>query len=166
MIFLKYYDPKNNFISYCGVGHFERNKKLVDLFPFLREKAKLPKDVPLLLFEEENLTVVNRLPVEESLYVAIKELMDGDIIVFQPDEPNYPSAADAYQEIQNLVEVAFCDKNNQNDPGLVLELSLKSNYNQMASKLAMRLGTNENLLQFFKNMKSVLSSFSPFFIIF
>ena len=51
------------------------------------------------------------------------------------------------------MEVIFCDKAIQNDPGFTLELSMRMNYDQMARAVARRVGTDPYLLQFFKCQK-------------
>ena len=160
LIFFKYYDPKNNYLTYCGHGHFSQDTVCSELLPFMCDKAGLPESTPLLLFEEEYLNCVNRiLDLDKPLKMAINELMDGDIIVFQRDyqedtdiEPLL-SIKDFYGDLLHRVEVLFCDKNNSNDPGFVIELSLKMNYNQIANAVAMRLGTDPYLIQFFKNQR-------------
>lgn len=159
LIFFKYYDPKNNFLTYCGHGHFLRETIFYDLLPVMCEKAGLPKSTPLLVYEEEYLNCVNRImDLNQPLNVAINELMDGDIIVFQRDDlkdcdGEILSLKEFFSDLLHRVEVLFCDKNNPNDPGFVIELSLKMNYNQIANAVAMRLGTDPFLIQFFKNQR-------------
>ncbi|KAF7489071.1 Ubiquitin carboxyl-terminal hydrolase 7 [Sarcoptes scabiei] len=64
------------------------------------------------------------------------------------------SITNYYNDLLLKAEVLFCDKNNPNDAGFTLELSLKMNYTQMAHAVAMRLGTDPNLIQFFKNQSN------------
>lgn len=159
LLFFKYYDPKSNFLTYCGLGHFPRSMLFVELLPVMCEKAGLPKSTPLSVFEEEYSNILNKITsFNQPLSVAINELMDGDIIVFQrndlkPCEGEYPSLKEYFSDLLHRVEVLFCDKNNPNDPGFVLELSLKMNYTQIANAVAMRLGTDPYLIQFFKNQR-------------
>ena len=51
------------------------------------------------------------------------------------------------------MEVTFCDKTVPSDPGIVIELSQRMNYDQMARAVALRLGTDPYMLQFFKAQK-------------
>lgn len=160
MLFFKYYDQKNNFLTYCGLGHFLRTMLFSELLPVMCEKAGLPKSTPLLVFEEEYLNVLNKINnFNQPLSVAINELMDGDIIVFQRDniDLSYDGKSltvnEYFADLLNRVEVLFCDKNNPNDPGFVLELSQKMNYTQIANAVALRLGTDPYLIQFFKNQR-------------
>jgi ubiquitin carboxyl-terminal hydrolase 7 len=58
-----------------------------------------------------------------------------------------------YRDLYYRVEVTFCDKTIPNDPGFTMGLSHRMNYDQMASAVAQRLGTDPYLLQFFKSQK-------------
>lgn len=49
------------------------------------------------------------------------------------------------------VEVNFCDKNIPGDPGFLLELSQRMNYEAFTRRVAAHLDTNPLLLQFFKS---------------
>ena len=57
-----------------------------------------------------------------------------------------------FRELYYQVDVVFCDKNDPVDNGFVLSLSLKHNYNNIATKVAEHLGTDPYKLQFFRNM--------------
>lgn len=159
LILFKYYDIKNKYLSYCGLGHIEKDMIVSDLLPILCEKAGLPKSTPLSLYEEEYFITINKFTdYSKTISESIRDLSDGDIIVFHRDDltldsSEYVSVKDYYIDLMHRVEVLFCDKNNPNDPGFVLELSLKMNYNQIANAVAMRLGTDPYLLQFFKNQR-------------
>lgn len=89
---------------------------------------------------------------------VLDELMDGDIIVFQRADINLencelPNVKEYFKDLYYRVDVTFCDKTQPNDPGFTLELSLKMNYNQIANAVAQRLGTDPDLLQFFKTQR-------------
>ena len=56
-----------------------------------------------------------------------------------------------YRDLYYRVDVIFCDKQNANDTGFTLELSLKMNYDQMAHSVANHLGTDPYMLQFYKS---------------
>uniref|UniRef100_A0A672S113 Ubiquitin carboxyl-terminal hydrolase n=1 Tax=Sinocyclocheilus grahami TaxID=75366 RepID=A0A672S113_SINGR len=91
-----------------------------------------------------------------SLDKALDELMDGDIIVFQKDDPEnetseLPTAKDYFRDLYHRVDVIFCDKTIHNDPGFVVTLSNRMNYFQVAKTVAQRLNTDPMLLQFFKS---------------
>ena len=161
LIFFKYYDIENSFLTYCGLAHVERQAKVIDLLELMWEKAGLPMGTPLSVYEEEYPNSVHPLifDFETTLEMAIDELMDGDIIAFEridviPPSDGPSGLLEYYQNLLHCVEVLFCDKNVPNDPGFSLELSMKMTYNQIATAVAMHLGADPFKLQFFKNQSS------------
>ncbi len=161
LIFFKYYDIENSFLTYCGLAHVERQAKVIDLLELMWEKAGLPMGTPLSVYEEEYHNSVHPLifDFETTLEMAIDELMDGDIIAFEridviPPSDGPSGLLEYYQNLLHCVEVLFCDKNVPNDPGFSLELSMKMTYNQIATAVAMHLGADPFKLQFFKNQNS------------
>lgn len=157
MVFFKYYDPNFKYLTYCGLGHFEKTMPVSGLMPILCEKAGLAKYTPLAIYEEEFMATVNKITNHgKPLCEAINDFRDGDIIVFhRADIPIDPSSTvnSYYHDLLHKVEVIFCDKNNPNDIGFMLELSLKMTYNEFAAAVAMRLGTDPYLLQFFRSQR-------------
>lgn len=160
LIFFKYYDIKNSFLTYCGLAHVERRTKLVDLLELMWAKAGLAVGTPLKIYEEEYHSCIHpMINFELALEDAVNELMDGDIIAFErndviPPQDGPSGLLEYFQDLLHRVEVLFCDKNVPNDPGFLLELSMKMTYNQIAAAVAMRLGTDPMKLQFFKNQSS------------
>lgn len=156
LIFVKLYDPKTASISFCGHMYVPISAKVSELMPDLCRRAGFPINTPLTLFEEVKPNMVEliddvNLPLEKTL----EELMDGDIIVFQRDDPEVhqyelPTAKDYFKDLYYRVEVIFCDKLNPSDPGFSLDLSMRMNYDQMANAVAQYLHTDPYLLQFFK----------------
>lgn len=57
-----------------------------------------------------------------------------------------------FRELHYQVEIVFCDKNDPLDNGFVLNLSLKNNYNTIATAVAAHLDTDPYMLQFFRNL--------------
>ena len=97
--------------------------------------------------------------LDQPLNKILDELMDGDIIVFQRADLNLqpdcelPTVKDYFKDLYYRVEVTFCDKMVLNDPGITIELSLKMNYDQIATALGQRLGVDPYLIQFYKPQK-------------
>lgn len=154
LIFLKLYDPRSKSISYCGHLYVPISTRVAEILPELCRKAGFPPHTPLILYEEIKPNLMERIDVDQ-YFEKMEELMDGDIFVFQRDEPdleNYElsTAKDYFRDLFYRVEVNFCDKTIPNDPGFTLELSLRMNYDQMANAVAAHLGTDPYLLQFFK----------------
>ncbi|XP_015785155.1 ubiquitin carboxyl-terminal hydrolase 7 [Tetranychus urticae] len=157
LLFFKMYDPKNKFITYCGLAHLPATTKTKDIIPFLNKKAGFPPNTPLDLYEEVKPNMVEPIEdLDQPLNKVLDELMDGDIIVFQRSdlklgpECELPTVADYFKDLFNRVEVIFCDKQLQNDQGIVLELSLKMKYDQIATALGQRLGCDPYLIQFYR----------------
>ncbi|KAF4524831.1 hypothetical protein B566_EDAN014313 [Ephemera danica] len=139
LLFFKLYDARNKRIHYCG-------------HHYMPVAAK----VQLLLYEEIKPNMVDRIQnLHDALEKGLDELMDGDIIVFQKDESEegfeQHTCKDYFRDLYYRVEVTFCDKTIPNDPGFTMGLSHRINYDQMASAVAQRLGTDPYLLQFFKS---------------
>ncbi|XP_052767469.1 ubiquitin carboxyl-terminal hydrolase 7-like isoform X2 [Mya arenaria] len=156
LLFLKMYDPRTKTTNYCGHEYVPIAAKGSELMPELNKRAGWPVDTPLLLFEEVKPNLLEMLPNSDlPMEKMLEELMDGDIIVFQKDEPDLdsfdlPTAKDYFRDLFYRIEITFCDKNVINDPGFSLELSSRMNYDQMANGVAKYLGTDPYLLQFFK----------------
>ena len=156
LIFFKYYDIENSFLIYCGLEHVERQAKVVDLFELMWEKAGLQLGTLLNVYEEKNNCVHPMIvDFETTLEMAVDELMDGNIIVFERIDVTPPSDGPSglleyYQDLLHCVEVLFCDKNVPNDPGFSLELSMEMTYNQIATAVEMHLNADPLKLQFFK----------------
>ncbi|KAH3867833.1 hypothetical protein DPMN_030970 [Dreissena polymorpha] len=156
LLFLKMYEPRTKTINYCGHAYVPIAAKGSELIPKLNKRAGFAVDTPLLLFEEVKPNLLEMLPNSDlPMEKMLEELMDGDIIVFQRDEPDLdsyelPTAKDFFRDLYYRVEITFCDKNVINDPGFTLELSMRMNYDQMANGVAKYLLTDPYLLQFFK----------------
>ncbi|XP_071107818.1 ubiquitin carboxyl-terminal hydrolase 7-like [Haliotis cracherodii] len=157
LLFLKLYDPRTKSISYCGHIYVPISAKGVELVPELNRKAGFLPTTALIIFEEVKPNLLERLEnLNQPIDKLLEELMDGDILVFQRDEPDLdhyelPTVKEYFRDLYYRVEVVFCDKSIPNDPGFSLELSLRMNYEQMAHTVSQHLGTDPYLLQFFKS---------------
>lgn len=126
------------------------------LIPILNKRAGYPEDTPLDLYEEVKPNLVEKIEdLDQPLNKVLDELMDGDIVVFQradydTSECELPTVRDYFRDLFHRVEVTFCDKSIPNDQGFTMELSQKMNYEQIASAVAQRIGTEPDLIQFYK----------------
>ncbi|KAL1494339.1 hypothetical protein ABEB36_009953 [Hypothenemus hampei] len=155
ILFFKLYDPKQKKIHYCGHAYVAITQKLRDIVPMLNERAGFAPDTELLLYEEIRPNLIELITdLNDPIEKALDELMDGDIIIFEKDDPDVnsdlPTCKDYFNHLFHRVEVTFVDKNIPNDPGLTMELSQKMTYDQFACAVAERIGTEPYLLQFFK----------------
>eukprot|EP01136_Pigoraptor_vietnamica_P039154 Opistho-1_new@109477 len=82
LIFFKYYDPIAEKMSYVGQILADSNMPLQQMFPAMRRMAGLPKDYPLLVFEEVKPGMVDLLDAKNTLETS--HLINGDIVCFQP----------------------------------------------------------------------------------
>ncbi|KAM6155681.1 ubiquitin carboxyl-terminal hydrolase 7-like [Rhynchocyon petersi] len=155
MLFLKMYDPKTQSLNYCGHIYAPVSCKIRDLLPVMCDRAGFAQDTGLILYEEIKPNLTERIQdYDVSLDKALDELMDGDILVFQKDDPDnhndLPTAKEYFRDLYHSVDVTFCDRTIPNDPGFVLTLSDRMNYLQVAQTIAERLDTEPMLLQLFK----------------
>ncbi|XP_071963374.1 ubiquitin carboxyl-terminal hydrolase 7-like [Antedon mediterranea] len=156
LLFLKKYDPKTKTISYCGHIAVSITQKIYELIPLLCERGGFPEGTPLIIYEEVKPNLTEKIQdVRLQLDKALDELMDGDILVFQRDDPEndqyeLATAKDYFRDLYYRIEVLLCDKTNLNDPGFTLTLSVKMNYFQIAKAIAAKLDTDPMLLQLFR----------------
>lgn len=169
LLFFKYYDPLNEFITYCGYDFINENSKFTSLVSKLNDKIGLPANTPLLLYEEVRPDACNEvLDLNVTLKQALDDLMDGDIICFQRDDLaksrsiKLPTVVDYFKDLNNRIEVVLCDKNIQNDTGFVLELSKNMNYEELSKAVAQRLNTEPDLIQFYRIQKYFYFKFLNF----
>lgn len=158
LLFFKYYDPVNEFITYCGYDFINENSKFTSLVPILNSKVGLPLDTPLILYEEVRPELCNEVKdLNQVLKQQLDDLMNGDIICFQKDEiSTYPSTVklpkvtDYFKDLNNRIEVVLCDKNIPSDTGFTLELSKNMSYDELSKAVAQRLNTDPELIQFYR----------------
>merc|ERR1719505_104980 len=158
ILFFKYYNPRTHTMSYCGHAYVDLKSSPTDLFPLLCKRAGLPKGTPLLLFEEIKPGNTERTKTDKRFDEVVQDLMDGDIICFQANEPDLssydlPTPVEYFKDLQYRVEVLFCNKagsGNGNEQGFVVTLNLRMNYMQIAKHAATYLGVDPMKIQFFK----------------
>ena len=56
------------------------------------------------------------------------------------------------RELYYQADVTFCDKNDPNDAGFTLLLSLKMTYLEMARRVAQHMDTDPTMIQFFRSV--------------
>ncbi|KAG0040633.1 hypothetical protein BGZ82_000591 [Podila clonocystis] len=168
MIFIKYYDPFTSTLEGIGKLHVQKQSKVGEIVPQLLEKKGLPSSTAVKLFEisstADTIQEIKPMMIEPMKMKATFsncEIQGGDIVVFQKDltpkevtelqqQGLRPSAPQHYEYIFNRVVVEFKPKNEE-DTALQtysIELSRKSSYDQVASKLAEKLETDPLHIQF------------------
>ncbi|KAG2455490.1 UBP7 hydrolase, partial [Polypterus senegalus] len=148
-IFLETVDPEMA-ASGATLQKFDKDRELL---PVMCERAGFPQGTSLILYEEVKPNLTERIQdYDVSLDKALDELMDGDIIVFQKDDPEndsseLPTAKDYFRDLYHRVDVTFCDKTIPNDPGFVVTLSNRMNYFQEITLYPDKHGCVRDLLE-------------------
>jgi len=160
LLFFKYYDPAKEKIYYMGHSYVSIQAKVSSIVPRLVKRANLPEGTQLLLFEEIKPNFIEKMDdLDKALEHVLDELMDGDIVVFQrkfasqqeAEQYRLPTCRDYFRDLFYRVEVNFVDKNVANDPGFILTLSQRTQYDQMVEAVAKHLDMDKTHLQFFKS---------------
>ncbi|ELW67621.1 Ubiquitin carboxyl-terminal hydrolase 7 [Tupaia chinensis] len=148
-IFLETVDPELA-ASGATLPKFDKDR---DLLPVMCDRAGFIQDTSLILYEEVKPNLTERIQdYDVSLDKALDELMDGDIIVFQKDDPEndnseLPTAKEYFRDLYHRVDVIFCDKTIPNDPGFVVTLSNRMNYFQEITLYPDKHGCVRDLLE-------------------
>ncbi|XP_073827847.1 ubiquitin-specific protease 7 [Musca autumnalis] len=158
-IFFKYYDARNKRLNYIGCSQQPLGRCLAELVPDVNAHLGFDPDTELTVFDECNDRKVTNLndTLETILTLshdnAERGSLQGYILIFEKEviDPKLelPTVIDYFSDLVYRVEITFCDKSNPNEPEIVLELSNRYNYDQMAQAVAERLNTDPNKLQFF-----------------
>ncbi|KAF9182032.1 hypothetical protein BGZ51_005004 [Haplosporangium sp. Z 767] len=159
MIFIKYYDPFTSTMEGIGKLVVQKNAKVGDIIGTLNEKKGFPANTPLKLFEEIKPTMIEPMKVKSTFNQC--EIQGGDIIVFQKEptpkeltelatQNMRASIPQYFDYIYNRIIVTFKPKNDEEGTlqTYAIELSKKSTYDQVAAKLAEKLGTDPLHIQF------------------
>ncbi|KAF9432060.1 hypothetical protein BGZ76_011315 [Entomortierella beljakovae] len=159
MIFVKYFDPFTSKLEGVGKLFVQKSAKVGDIVATLNERKGLPPNTPLKLYEEIKPTMIEPMKMKSTFQQS--EIQGGDIIVFQkdltPKEANELSSQNIkatipqyFDYIYNRIIVNFKPKNEEDTTlqTYTIELSRKSTYDQVATKLAEKLGTDPLHIQF------------------
>ncbi|KAJ3342286.1 hypothetical protein HDU93_002759 [Gonapodya sp. JEL0774] len=159
LIFIKYYDPfyrKMEFAHSLVVRN--RNTKLGDVIPIITERLALSKDTPLRLYEEVKPGMIDLLKVKNTFQQS--ELGDGDILIAMKDltetelqqlpPDTFPDPIQYFEWYTYRTIVQF--KPRETDPKpeaplpeFELELSKKTQYDDVAKKVAQQIGLSDFL---------------------
>jgi ubiquitin carboxyl-terminal hydrolase 7 len=153
ILFFKMYDPISETLHYCGHWCVAISISFNEVAAECRRRANWGPDVPITLYEEVQQGQFEKIQdLNVLLDQGLDELMDGDIVVFHRTfDPSrkLKSLSEFYTYVQYKYEITFIDKSNTND-SFVIEMSLKSSYMEMATKVGQRLGVKPLYIQFFK----------------
>ncbi|KAL9881399.1 ubiquitin carboxyl-terminal hydrolase 7-like isoform X1 [Glossina fuscipes] len=159
LIFFKFYDARNKRLNYIGCSQQPLGRRLIEIVPDVNTHLGFDNDTELTVYDECNDRKVTNL--NETLENILdshpdntdRGTLQGFILIFEKDHTDpkleLPTVVDYFSDLVYRVEVTFCDKGNPNEPEIVLELSNRYTYDQMAQAVAERLNTDPNKLQFF-----------------
>lgn len=144
-------------MKYCGHGLFNRyTTTLADLFLIIFERACLPVGSSIRIYQEK--TSSNVEPIRSStdipLAVAINELQDGVILLFESANEKFPRAKNVVEHLRSLsnsLKFVFVNLDTPNDHGFGLEFSMKMNFSQLVQAVAEHLSEDSAKLLFFKS---------------
>ncbi|KAL2314284.1 hypothetical protein POMI540_2302 [Schizosaccharomyces pombe] len=149
-IFVKYFDRKSQEISGCGTLHVNKSDEIRSICPLLCERANLPKNTPLNIYEEIKPGMVDFLRLEKTFTQS--ELSTGDIICFEPCRPSaleddivnsgFDSALKLYDFLSNKVLVLFRPRFIDQDSIIEFEMLLdrRIKYDDLCIELGQKLG--------------------------
>jgi ubiquitin carboxyl-terminal hydrolase 7 len=159
MIFLKYFDAKNQSLYGAGTFYAAYQDKVSDLSPAITKLMGWPPGTQIKLSEEIKQNMIEAMKPKVTL--AASEIQDGDIITVQPvlsDKEiaqitavgGYVDAKEFYDYLLNRINVEFVPKLPEATelPTFSLTLSKKMAYDQFASKVAEQLKTDPSHLRF------------------
>lgn len=122
LLFFKNYDPLMKRLNYCGFGYFYLTTRISEILPELNRRAGYLPDTELTLYEERGANLVEKiLNFSESIEKGMRDVLDGDIIIFEktekPGDLELPTCEDYFRDLLYRVEVTFIDKTNPQDTG-------------------------------------------------
>lgn len=146
LVFLKYYDPVTETLSFLTHTFIHQLAKIYDLAPLVCSKVGLPTDTPLIAFEEvkpEPTVMVDELSPETTPQAF--DGINGDIIVFQLPPPankdlRNPTVKEYLEYIRSRRTVEFRKLEQFQETGFKLELRASMTYDEVAEKVAEHIG--------------------------
>lgn len=120
------------------------------------KKAGLSIETPIRIYQEKTPYYVEQIccPKDIPLMVAINELQDGVILLFESADTkliNGNNVVEHFNDLSQRIKLVFINVDILDDDGFTLELSLKMNYTQMVTAVAEHLGEDLEKLIFFKS---------------
>lgn len=158
LLFFKFYDPVLKRLNYCGLGYFNLNKKIAELIPEMNNRVGWSIDTELTIYEEQGINIIQKIQNHnetlDTILKAVRDAMESAIIIFEKktlDGSVELSTCEEYvRDLLYRIEVTFFNKVNPSDPGFTLELSQRSNYDQMAQAVGQKIDVDPYRIQFFK----------------
>ncbi|CAO3609348.1 unnamed protein product [Cunninghamella echinulata] len=154
LIFLKYFDIQEQKIR--GLGHIfvKSGDKITEIRPLLIERAGLPKDSSIELYEEVKPSMIEKMNTKQTFQAA--EIQNGDIICFQSsitkpkalelsNQGKCTTVSEYFGSIYNRVAVLFknkAEKDKRDGESVKLVMNRLAEYTQVTAELAEKLGVD------------------------
>ena len=155
LIFLKYFDINKQILTGACHIYVNKNDKVSDLFPMIREMMGWNDSREISLYEEIKFSMIETM--KPSYTFGQSEIQDGDIICFQENEKNpgidsehaiYQNARMYYDYLLNKIPVSFHPRPGTQGPVFSLDLSKKMSYEQFSEKVGQHLSVPADHLRF------------------
>lgn len=159
LLFFKVYDPTQNRLNYCGQGYCNVKQRVADLVAEMCERVGWPTDTELTVYKELGPTAVQKIQNHsDTLYeTSAWDIPQVDVIIFERKRLDanlvLPTCEDYFNDLLYRINVTFIDRSNLSESGFVLQLSLLSSYDQMATAVAQKINEDPLTIQFFKCQK-------------
>ncbi|KAI8384621.1 uncharacterized protein BYT42DRAFT_493907 [Radiomyces spectabilis] len=157
IVFLKYFEVKEQKMRGLGKLYVKDNDKIGDIIPQLVEKAGLEKSTPISLYEEIRPSRVDLLKTKQTFSAA--DIQHGDILCFQMalseeeakrlrEEGRYATVPEYFNALYNRVMVLFKPRFDKNAREEKMVLSRRTTYIRTAENLAKILNVDAGKLRF------------------
>ncbi|KAG0193985.1 hypothetical protein DFQ28_002094 [Apophysomyces sp. BC1034] len=157
IIFLKYFDIHEQEIRGLGQIYVKANDKIAEIIPILIERAGLPKDTSISLFEEVKPTMIEFMSPKQTFQQA--EIQNGDIICFQiavtekdakkmVEQGRHATVREFYTVVHNRIVVLFKPKVDKRGQEVKLNLDRRAGYYYVARELGKLVGAEPSRIRF------------------
>lgn len=157
VVFLKCFDPMSQTLRGLTHVYMRKNDKVQEIVPLINDIMKWPAKTELQLFEEIKPTMIEPIKGKQTFHQA--EIQDGDIICFQKtltdkevealkEHRLCKDAKEYYDMLVNLICIRFLPKQEGHED-FTLNLSKKNSYDEVAEKVAEKVGVPPTHLRFF-----------------
>ena len=153
LVFLKYFDPKNESLTGVGHAYVQKYARVGDIVPQILRIMNWEAGPTLSLFEEIKSSMIE--PMKSKQTFQQSEIQDGDIICFQrtlseaeASAVTYHDARQYYDYLLNRVSIRFYPRGKEATEEFDLLLSKKMTYDQFSYRVGEHLKADPTHLRF------------------
>jgi len=154
ILFFKFYDPYTPSLEYVGHHIFKNLSMISSVVPVMNRLKGWPENTPLLIYEEVRPNMIEAIVGDHTIRDG--ELNSGDILSFQkapappPDRVPYADITDYYEYLHFRTTVRFFSHHRPKELDFTLELTKNMSHNQVAAKVAEKVGTDPLKIRFWQ----------------